>query len=184
MGTVVWFTGLSGAGKSTIADGMRLHLESGGRLVRMIDGDDVRRTLNRHLGFSQADILENNAIVARLCEAARREADVVLVPIISPYRAGRSAARHVLGDGFLEVYVKASLECVRQRDVKGLYARADRGEIENMVGLSPSAPYEPPERPDLVIDTEAEAATVSIQRLADFLETRLVTAAIGRLVAP
>ena len=172
-GLVVWFSGLSGAGKSTIADGVNAKLTGANYRFCIIDGDNVRQSINRHLGFSRADILENNACIAELCKDARRKADVVLVPIISPYRAGRQRARSVLGDNFVEVYVKASLSCVSGRDVKSLYAKAKRGEIDNLVGFSPGSPFEPPDDPDLILDTEFESTAKSIDRLADFLKRRL-----------
>ena len=170
---VYWFTGLSGAGKTTLAEGVRTDLEDEGIRVVILDGDDVRRDLHRHLGFSSADIQENNALIAGLCQERRDAYDVVLVPIISPFIKCREKARRRLGDGFFEIYCKADVSVVTARDVKGLYAKAQAGEITNMIGVSPDAPYEPPPRADLTLDTELEAPESSVARLALFIRQNL-----------
>ena len=149
-GATVWFTGLSGSGKSTIADAVAARLIERGRPTYVLDGDNVRHGLNADLGFSAADRAEN---VRRLGEVARLMADaglVVLVPVISPYRGDRQqvrAAHEAAGLPFVEVYVDTPLEICEQRDPKGLYARARAGELSAMTGID--APYEPPEHPDV-----------------------------------
>ena len=153
-GVTVWLTGLSGSGKSTIAHRVEDRLVSGGRAAYVLDGDNVRHGLNGDLGFSPEDRAEN---VRRIGEVSRLMADaglVVIVPVISPYRADRDqvrAAHTVAGLGFLEVWVATPLEECERRDPKGMYARARAGEISSFTGVD--APYEEPTNPDLVIDT-------------------------------
>ena len=166
--SVVWLTGLSGSGKSTIANLVEEQLTSEGRHAYLIDGDNLRHGLSRDLGFTEADRVEN---IRRAAEAARMMADaglIVLVSLISPFRAERQMVRDMMPDGeFLEVFVDAPIEVVEARDVKGLYAKARRGEIANFTGVS--SPYEPPTAPDLHLQTDrmspAEAAEAVIDRL-------------------
>ncbi|MFW5749631.1 MAG: adenylyl-sulfate kinase [Halanaerobium sp.] len=152
-GMVLWFTGLSGSGKSTIAVEVEKELYRCGKASYRLDGDNLRFGLNNDLGFTAADREEN---IRRIGEVAALFADaglITLASFISPYRAGREAARQAAGeDNFKEIYVKASVEACAERDPKGLYEKAKKGEIENFTGVS--APYEEPENPDLVVDTE------------------------------
>lgn len=150
---VLWFTGLSGAGKSTIANLLERRLHAMGRHTYVLDGDNIRHGLCRDLGFSEADRVEN---IRRVGEVAALFADaglIVLVSFISPYRAERDMARQLLPNGeFLEVFVDTALEECRRRDPKGLYAKADAGKIENFTGIS--APYEEPLKPDIHLRTQ------------------------------
>ncbi len=152
-GATVWFTGLSGSGKSTVAVEVERLLVSAGRPTCVLDGDNLRHGLNADLGFGAADRAEN---VRRVGEVAALLADagvVALVPLISPYRAGRDAARAVhraRGLPFLEVWVDTPIEVCETRDPKGLYAKARAGELTGFTGVDD--PYEPPEHPDLVLD--------------------------------
>lgn len=170
--TILWFTGLSGVGKSTLASGLRDALVAVGRRVLILDGDDVRNRLHRHLGFSPADIRLNNQLIAGLCAENRTEFDYILVPIISPYRDSRAAARSLLEPGFHEIFISASLDVLHGRDTKGLYAAAKRNEIGNLIGVSPTSPYDIPETADLVIDTGTESPDSSCQRLLRFAMDR------------
>src|SRR5690606_12513200 len=133
---VVWFTGLSGAGKSTIANQVEKTLHAKGYHTYLLDGDNIRHGLNRDLGFTEADRVEN---IRRVAEVAKLMADaglIVLVSFISPYRAEREMAKDLLEDGeFLEVFVDTPLEICEQRDTKGLYAKARRGELKNFTGI-------------------------------------------------
>ncbi|HET6950374.1 MAG TPA: sulfate adenylyltransferase subunit CysN [Acidimicrobiales bacterium] len=165
---VVWLTGISGAGKSTIANLVERKLHAAGRHTYLLDGDNLRHRLNRDLGFTVADRVEN---VRRTAEVASLMADaglIVLVSLISPYRAERQMARDVAGDAeFVEVFVDTTLEAAEARDRKGLYAKARRGQLPNFTGID--APYEPPERPDVHIRTAdltpEEAADLVIRHL-------------------
>ena len=116
-----WFTGLSGSGKTTIASAVKPLLENDGYLVMMIDGDEIRKRSHRHLGFTEIDIKQNNALILELCQFHQDKYDVILVPIISPYSSSRRMARELLVKAFQEIYFSADLETVRARDVKGLY---------------------------------------------------------------
>ena len=177
-GATVWFTGLPSAGKSTIAHGLAGVLRSHGLPVQVLDGDEVRPHLSADLGYSK-DARDVN--VRRIGWVARLLAShgvVVLVPVIAPYAAARSAVRadhEAAGVRFAEVYVSTPLEVAEARDVKGLYGKARRGEISGMTGLDD--PYEQPERPDLVLDTSAveldRAVAASVALVADLIGEEL-----------
>jgi adenylylsulfate kinase len=167
-GAVIWMYGLSGSGKSTLAHRLERELHGQGRLVKALDGDNVRVGLNRNLGFSDADRLEN---IRRVAEVAKLFADcgvVVVASFITPTNELRRLAREVVGDeDLLEVYVKASFETCAARDPKGLYAKAAAGEVKQFTGKDSS--FEEPERPDLVLDTEAhdeEACLIALLEAA------------------
>jgi bifunctional enzyme CysN/CysC len=149
---VIWFTGLSGAGKSTIANLLEKRLHALGRHTYLLDGDNVRQGLNKDLGFTEADRVEN---IRRVSEVARLMADaglIVLVSFISPFRAERRTARGLMGEGeFYEVFIDVPLEVAETRDPKGLYKKARRGELKNFTGVD--SPYEVPEAPEIKIDT-------------------------------
>jgi bifunctional enzyme CysN/CysC len=171
---VLWFTGLSGAGKSTIANLVEKRLHAAGRHTYLLDGDNVRHGLNKDLGFTDADRVEN---IRRVSEVAKLMVDaglVVLVSFISPFRAERRMARELLEPGeFIEVFVDTPLELAEQRDPKGLYKKARRGELKHFTGID--SPYERPENPEITIDTasmDAEAAAEQI--LATLLATGVV----------
>ena len=166
---VFWFTGLSGAGKSTIAGAANTRFTQDGISVLSLDGDDVRRRLHRDLGFSESDIKTNNSLIAELCEKNRRDYDVIIVPIISPFRSSRAAARRRLSPGFFEIYIEASVNIVRKRDVKGLYSMADRDEITNLIGYSPGSIYEPPTEADLTLPTGLKSEPTVIDTFCKFV---------------
>lgn len=164
-GQVIWFTGLSGSGKSTLANALALELHARGVRTFVLDGDNVRQALNRDLGFSPADRVEN---IRRVAEVARLLMDaglVVLTAFISPFRQERALARELIGAAdFTEVHVSTPLAVCEQRDVKGLYKLARTGQIPNMTGIN--SPYEAPESPDSVADTSVESLDAVVQRLA------------------
>ncbi len=167
----VWFTGLSGAGKSTIANLVERRLHALGRHTALLDGDNVRHGLNRDLGFSEADRVEN---IRRAAEAARLMVEaglIVLVSFISPYRSDRDTARALFDAGeFIEVFVDTPVDECRRRDPKGLYKRADAGEIRNFTGVT--APYEAPDSPELRLQTEAASAEQLADRVVQELAAR------------
>ena len=171
---ICWFTGLSGAGKSTVAERVQRRLAEKCVRVLILDGDFVREKMHRHLGFSAPEIIENNRLIAEYCAKARDRYDVILVPIISPYKSSRRHARKVLEPHFYEIYCAANLSIVSERDVKGLYQKAGRGEVTNLIGFSPESPYEPPSSPDLILDTESETLDKSVGKLARFIQARFV----------
>ncbi len=170
-GCTIWLTGLSGSGKSTIAVAAEKALNDRGKLTYILDGDNIRHGLNSNLGFSPEDRSEN---IRRIGEVAKLFTDagvIVFTSFISPYRTDRDRVREIMGEGdFLEVYVAASLETCEGRDVKGLYAKARKGEIPEFTGIS--APYEEPEAPELVVDTNGRSVEESVAQLVEHLEKK------------
>ena len=170
---VFWFTGLSGAGKTTIAEGVARRVTEDDRRVLVLDGDDVRTHLHRDLGFTETDIKENNALLVELCRTHRANYDAILVPIISPFASSRQAAREMLSPGFFEVYCYAELDIVVARDTKGLYAKARCGDLEDLIGYSPGAPYEAPQAPNLTISTAEMLPKDAVAEMYRFVAARL-----------
>jgi bifunctional enzyme CysN/CysC len=165
---VLWFTGLSGAGKSTIANLVEKRLHAEGRHTYLLDGDNVRHGLNRDLGFTEEDRVEN---IRRVAEVSKLMVDaglIVLVSFISPFRAERRMARELLAEGeFVEVFVDTPLSEAEKRDVKGLYAKARAGQLKNFTGID--SPYEPPEHPEIRIDTTALSAEQAAEQIFAWL---------------
>jgi len=161
---VLWFTGLSGAGKSTVANLVEKKLAAKGRHTYLLDGDNVRHGLNKDLGFTEADRVEN---IRRIAEVARLMVDaglIVMTAFISPFRSERAMARGQMADGeFIEIHVNTPLAVAEERDVKGLYKKARRGEIANFTGIS--SPYEAPESPELVVDTQTQTAEEAADKI-------------------
>ncbi len=151
-GLVVWMCGLSGSGKSTIANAAERVLHQQGRFTIILDGDNLRTGLNSNLGFSDQDRLENIRRISETAKVLASNGVITFVSAITPRGELRDLARGILGDDFFEVYVKASFEACEKRDVKGLYAKAAKGEIPNFTGRDSS--FEPPVNPQLVLDTE------------------------------
>jgi adenylylsulfate kinase len=170
-GATVWLTGLSGSGKSTIAVAAERELLRRGRPAYVLDGDNIRHGLNKNLGFSPEDRTEN---IRRIGEVAKLFTDagmIVFTSFISPYRADRDAVRALMAPGdFIEIFVEATLETCEGRDVKGLYRKARAGEIPEFTGIS--APYEAPEKPELVVDTNRQSVDESVAQVVGYLEER------------
>lgn len=168
---ILWFTGLSGSGKSTIANALEGELYRAGHCSYLLDGDNVRHGLNKDLGFSDADRVEN---IRRIGEVAKLFVDaglIVLTAFISPFRSDRELVRGLVGDGqFLEVHVQAPLEVCESRDPKGLYKKARAGEIKHFTGID--SPYEAPERPEIVLDTGAHDIKTCTEMLLGELRRR------------
>lgn len=168
-GCVLWFTGLSGCGKSTIANTVDHMLNSQGVHTYVLDGDNVRHGLNKNLGFSPEDRTEN---IRRIGEVAKLFADagvVTLTAFISPYRADRDQVREIMPEGsFIEVYVNASLETCEKRDPKGLYKKARAGEIKGFTGID--APYEEPEKAELVLDSDNKGIDELAKEVVEYLK--------------
>ena len=166
-GLCLWFTGLSGAGKTTLSRAVELQMRALGHSVRVLDGDELRRSINRDLGFSRAGRDENVARIAALARGLVRDRHTVLVAAISPYREARAQARATIETvgRFLEVHVDAPLEVCIRRDPKGLYTRALAGQLSGFTGVDD--PYEPPLAPDVLCNTALEdAATCAAKALA------------------
>ena len=166
-GFVVWFTGLSGAGKSTIAELVVAELSARGRYVELLDGDEVREHLSKGLGFSKADRDTNILRIGFVASLLARNGVTAVTAAISPYRAVRDEVRGWI-DNFVEVHVATALEDCEARDVKGLYAKARAGEIPEFTGVSD--PYEPPENPELRIETAGHTPAESAAEVVAYLE--------------
>jgi adenylylsulfate kinase len=169
-GFTLWFTGLSGSGKSTITGLLVEELEKRGSRVEVLDGDIVRENLSKGLGFSKEDRDINIRRIAFVADLLSRNDVPVITAAISPYREIRDEARALMNGRMIEAYVKASVEECERRDVKGLYAKARAGEIKEFTGVSD--PYEPPENPELVLDTEQQTPEESARKILVYLEER------------
>ncbi|MGM0876159.1 MAG: adenylyl-sulfate kinase [Bacillota bacterium] len=169
---VVWLTGLSGSGKSTIANHVEKELLNQGVHTYLLDGDNLRHGINHNLGFSKEDREEN---IRRISEIAKLFIDagiVILIAVISPYKKDRDKARQKFNkDEFIEVYVKCSLEECEKRDPKGLYKKARSGEIKNFTGITQD--YEEPINPDIIIDTSKQSISTSVRQLKNYLLKRI-----------
>ena len=171
-GIMIWFTGLSGSGKSTLAIALERELYKQGILCRILDGDNIRSGINNNLGFSEADRTEN---IRRIAEVSKLFVDCGIVTIaafISPTHAIRRMASEIIGeDDFLEVYVSTPIEECERRDVKGLYAKARRGEIKEFTGIS--SPFEAPEHPFISIDTSRQPLADSVKVLLEAVSPKI-----------
>lgn len=173
-GVLLWFTGLSASGKSTVANEVTYQLHQMGKLTYVLDGDNIRHGLNKNLGFSPVDREEN---IRRISEVGNLFADAGLITttaFISPYRKDRDFARQLLGDGrFIEIFVKASVETCEKRDPKGLYQKAKNGEIKEFTGIS--APYEEPLKPEIILDADTMTIEEEVKMVLDYLKESKVT---------
>jgi adenylylsulfate kinase len=167
-GYCLWFTGLSGAGKTTITNQLVKELLKRGSKLEVLDGDVVRENLSKGLGFSKEDRDTNIRRIAFVANLLSRNGVPVLTAAISPYREIRDEARQMMGDRFIEIYVKASVETCEERDVKGLYAKARSGEIKEFTGVSD--PYEEPVDPEITVETEQQSPEESAQQIVGYLE--------------
>ena len=166
---VLWFTGLSGSGKSTLAHSLEEKLFQRGCRTFVLDGDNVRHGLNSNLDFSDASRTENIRRISEVSKLMLESGLIVMTAFISPFKRDRYEAKKLISnDDFIEIYCKASLEICEARDVKGLYKRARAGEIKNYTGID--SPYEVPENPDLIIDTDNETLDNSVSKILSFLE--------------
>ena len=167
---VIWLTGLSGSGKSTLAIGLEKALFDHGFQTYVLDGDNLRYGLNKDLGFSPEERMENIRRVGETAALFARAGFIVISAFISPYRTDRAQARVAAGEDFHEVYVSADIEVCEARDPKGLYKRARAGEIPDFTGVS--APYEVPEAPDLVVDSGHQKVEETLQDLLDYVSEK------------
>ncbi|GEN33901.1 MULTISPECIES: adenylyl-sulfate kinase [Aneurinibacillus] len=170
---VLWFTGLSGAGKSTLANEVERRLYEKGLRTYLLDGDNIRHGINKDLGFTPEDRTEN---IRRIGEVSKLFVDagvIVLTAFISPYRADRELARSLVEDGeFIEIYVKCAIEECEKRDPKGLYKKARAGGIPEFTGIS--APYEEPESPELIIETDTRSLDACAEQVVEYLEKKII----------
>ena len=169
-GFTLWFTGLSGSGKTTITNQLVKELRKRDVPLEVLDGDIVRENLSKGLGFSKEDRDTNIRRIAFVANLLSRHGVPVITAAISPYKEIRNEAREMMDDRFIEAYVKASVETCEERDVKGLYAKARSGEIKEFTGVSD--PYEPPENPELVLETESQSPEESATQSLEYLTER------------
>ena len=170
-GFVVWFTGLSGSGKSTLAAMLSSELRARGVHVEVLDGDEVRTHLSKGLGFSREDRDTNIHRIGFVAAEIARHGGAVVCAAVSPYRAARNQCRTMVGsDRFVEVFVDTPIEVCEQRDIKGLYAKARRGEVKGFTGVDD--PYEPPHNPELVLDTVKQSVEQNARRILGHLVER------------
>ena len=170
-GVTLWFTGLPGAGKSTVSELVAKQLRARGAKVELLDGDEVRRTLSGGLGFSREDRDANVRRIGLVADMLSRNGVIAVAALISPYRAAREEVRASMPDRFVEIHVAAPVEVCADRDPKGLYAKAFSGEIDHFTGVSD--PYEPPLNPEIVLRTDQESAEQSAERVLAWVESRL-----------
>ncbi len=168
---IIWFTGLSGSGKSTLAHVLEEKLFNKGCRTFVLDGDNIRHGLNSNLNFSNNDRNENIRRIGEVSKLMMESGLIVLTAFISPFKEERNVVRNLVVNGdYLEVYCKASLETCERRDVKGLYKLAREGKIKNYTGID--SPYEEPENPDLILDTDQEALNESVSKIYNFLKDK------------
>ena len=163
---VIWFTGLSGSGKTTIANKIYQILIQKGYKTELIDGDKFR---DKNTDFSKNGIIINNRNIITLCEKLLHTNDFIIVSVISPFNSTRNEARAKLEKKYIEVYIKVSLKTVIKRDTKGYYKKALNGKIDNFIGINPNAPYEIPTNPEIILNTDIESEEQSLQKLCDYL---------------
>lgn len=167
---VLWFTGLSGSGKSTIANALELRLNQAGKLSYLLDGDNVRMGLCSDLGFSEPERKENNRRVSHVAKLLWDANVLTLVSFISPFREEREISRKLIGPDFLEIFVDTPMAVCETRDPKGLYVKARKGEISQFTGIS--SPYEPPDHPEMTLRTDKESVEESVERIIGLLAAR------------
>ena len=171
-GVVIWLYGLSGSGKSTIANALERSYHASGRLTQILDGDNIRSGLNADLGFSAEDRSENIRRIAEVAKLFKEAGIITITSFITPREDLRAQAREIIGvDDVVEVYVKAGFETCARRDVKGLYAKAAAGGVEDFTGKDQG--FEEPISPDIILATDNESEQQSLQRLREFLDERL-----------
>ena len=169
---LIWFTGLSGSGKSTLADFVEIAMHNQGLSTFILDGDNIRKGINKDLSFSPEDRTENIRRIAEISNLMLEAGVITLAAFVSPYLKDRESVKNIVGaDNFIEIYVNTSLEVCELRDVKGLYKKARSGEIKNMTGIS--APYEAPVDPDLEVITDEQPIEESVKTILEFINKKL-----------
>lgn len=169
-GILIWFTGLSGSGKSTVATMLEKKLHDMGKLTYLLDGDNVRHGLNSDLGFSKEDRIENIRRIAELSKLFVDAGVITITTFISPFIKDREAVRELLKDDFIEVYIDCPIEVCEKRDPKGIYKKARKGEIKNFTGID--SPYEPPVNPEVTVKTHVDSLEECVSKIIDYLKLK------------
>ncbi|MGK7397946.1 MAG: adenylyl-sulfate kinase [Candidatus Cyclobacteriaceae bacterium M3_2C_046] len=171
-GLVIWFIGLSGSGKSTLANALENHLHQLGYLTKLLDGDNLRTGVNKNLGFSKEDRIENIRRAAETSKLFLHCGIITMCSLISPTSQVREMSRKIIGpENYVDVYVNCSLEVCEQRDVKGLYAKARKGEIPDFTGIS--SPFEPPQNPAVEVKTDQDSLEVCLEQIVNYIEPKI-----------
>ena len=170
-GLVIWMYGISGSGKSTLAVSLERHFHGQGRLTQVLDGDNIRHGINRDLGFSLKDREENIRRISEIAKLSRNLGVITIASFITPTNDLRAISREIIGQDLLQVYIKASYEACEERDVKGLYAKAMRGEVKQFTGKD--SLFEEPDQADLILDTESLSIEEATQQLIDVVSPRI-----------
>lgn len=172
---IIWFTGMSGSGKSTIAERVEKKLADEGYSVHHVDGDRFRAKTGVANTFSKEEILENNHKIIDYCNSIKNDYDVIIVAVISPFQETRNNARELFGDKYKEIFIDCPTEVLVRRDTKELYSKAKAGEITNLIGFSPGIPYERPKNPDLTIDTSKTTVAEAVEKVYNLVKQSLVS---------
>jgi len=173
---IIWLTGMSGSGKSTLAMTIKYLFLENKYSVRIVDGDDIREKDSKKLGFGHKDVMENNLRIAHMCQKLRKDFDVIIVPVISPYDDIRKKVRAVLEPNFHLIYLNADIESLKYRDTKGLYSASDKGLINDLIGYSNINPYDEPNNAELTIETGNHKSIQELDRqLSNYIVREIFT---------
>ena len=166
---ILWFTGMSGSGKTTIAERVEKKLSDADHSIHHVDGDRFRAKAGTTNQFSREAILENNYKIIDYCKSIKNDYDIIVVAVISPFQETRNKARETFGDKYKEIFIDCPIEVLTRRDPKNLYSKAKAGEITNLIGFSPGTPYERPQNPDLIIDTSKTTVAEAVEKVYNLI---------------
>ncbi len=172
---IIWFTGMSGSGKTTIAERVEKKLAEEGYSVHHVDGDRFRAKAGTTNQFSKEAILENNHKIIEYCDSIKDDYDIIVVAVVSPFQETRDKARQMFGEKYKEIFTDCPMGVLIRRDTKNLYSKAKAGEITNLIGFSPSTPYERPQSPDLIIDTSKTTVAEAVEKVYNLVKQSLVS---------
>ena len=169
---VIWFTGMSGSGKTTLSMDLSRYFKKKNGNILLLDGDKIRSTIHTDLDYSPKGIKRNSLLIIDYCKEQLSFYDHIIVSVIAPFEETRSQARAILRENYIEIYVQASIDNLIKRDTKGLYKKAFRGELDNLIGVSDKNPYQIPEYPDLIVNTDNQTQIESLNLILNFLSSK------------